>query len=182
MHRLQAKRHAATRSMRGKSDLGIEGLVHVVREGVEGDMGDDLGVAVSGVTDLSDLGWRDGTTSHCQCPGEFDSAAALGSFEVPLRLAAISLPSSLANFVPVKVWAERQQSQPLASAMASAMRSRVPTAACLCRVRPGAMSSPSMRRSCWKPAGRCSERNRSAFGWYRGSDGRFLKLHRWLRG
>jgi hypothetical protein len=92
-------------------DLGIEGLVHIVRERIEGDMGDDLddlGVAVSGVTDLSDLGWRDGTASHCRCPGEFDSAAALGSFEVPLRLAAISLPSSLANFVPVKVWAERQ--------------------------------------------------------------------------
>ena len=111
MHRLQAKRHAATRSMRGKSDLGIEGLVHVVREGVEGDMGDDLddlSVAVAGITGLGDFGYSDGTASHCQCPGEFDSAAALGSFEVPLRLAAISLPSSLANFVPVKVWAERQ--------------------------------------------------------------------------
>ena len=108
MHSLLALASCGDAINAGEVDLGIEGLVHVVREGVEGDMGDDLGVAVSGVTDLSDLGWRDGTTSHCQCPGEFDSAAALGSFEVPLRLAAISLPSSLANFVPVKVWAERQ--------------------------------------------------------------------------
>ena len=81
MHRLQAKRHAATRSMRGKSDLGIEGLVHVVREGVEGDMDDDLddlSVAVAGITGLGDFGYSDGTASHCQCPGEFDCGSCLG--------------------------------------------------------------------------------------------------------
>ncbi len=73
-----------------------------------GDDLDDLGIAVAGITDHGDFRWRDGTTGHRQCPVNSTAAAALGSFDVPLRLAAISLSSSLANLVPVKMWAERQ--------------------------------------------------------------------------
>ncbi len=138
---------------------------------------DDLGIAVAGVTDLGDLSGSDGTASQRPAPGRIRLQRPPSDVRTCRSgSAAISLSSSLANLVPVKVWAERPVVTAVGFSHASAMRSRVADGSLPLPSAPWSDVKLSMRRGCWKPAGRCLGRIRSASGWFEDRTGGFGSL------